>query len=236
VNVALLAGTPYYVTSDDLSRCANRLLCRCKVARVTYTNGYLASLVDEAVAAGQSFDGSADEPQLAWLAEVAAEPSVLLIGEIGFNAGLTSHAFLQANPRALVWSFDLFVHTYVPKAKWYIDEQFPGRHTLICGDSRISVPSLNPFLVFDLVLIDGSHDYDVVVQDIANMRRHSGSNTIVVMDDLTPWEWWGEGPTRAWQEAIDNEIIIQDELIQDGKPIENIPSSGGRSYARGRYL
>jgi hypothetical protein len=59
---------------------------------------------------------------------------------------------------------------------------------------------------------------------------------VVVIDDLTPWRKWGEGPTQAWTEAIREGIIVQDELFIDGKPVDAIEPPGKRCWALGRYL
>ena len=61
------------------------------------------------------------------------------IGEIGFNAGHSSENFLLANPTCKVISFDIMTHTYTKIGKKYIDISYPGRHTLIGGDSAITV-------------------------------------------------------------------------------------------------
>jgi predicted O-methyltransferase YrrM len=84
-------------------------------------------------------------------------------------------------------------------AKKLIDERFPGRHTLICGDSRKTVPEFkasNPDLRFDLVFIDGGHDYEVPKADLLNMRELASEGTAVILDDLIPWFAFGRGPRR----------------------------------------
>ena len=79
--------------------------------------------------------------------------------EIGFNAGHSADIFLKSNPDLFLTSFDLGDHAYVLEAKKYIDATYPNRHTLILGDSRLSVPKftrdLNNSCYFDLIFIDG---------------------------------------------------------------------------------
>ena len=60
--------------------------------------------------------------------------------EIGFNAGHSAELFLKNNPELTLTSFDIGDHNYVLRGKQYIDKMFPGRHTLIIGDSTVSVP------------------------------------------------------------------------------------------------
>ena len=162
-----------------------------------------------------------------------------LIGEIGFNAGFSSYAFLSADPDTQVVSFDLDEHACARTAKKLIDKKFPNRHTLIRGDSTKTVPdykSKNPDLHFDLVFIDGGHEYEVAKADITNMKPFCTEKTAVIMDDLTPWRRWGVGPTQAWTEAIREGIVRQDEMFKDGNPVDVIEPPGKRIWALGRYV
>ncbi len=185
-------------------------------------------------------EGSSTPEQLLYLASTVKRTGARVIGEIGFNAGFSSYAFLSAHPEAQLVSFDLGNHSYSKAAKTLIDKRFPTRHTLVYGDSRIAVPefkSRNPAFRFDLVFIDGGHEYEVAKADIVNMQALSTSKTVVIMDDLMPWRRrWGAGPTRAWEEAIREGIIRQDELFKDGKPVDVIEPPAKRSWAAGRYV
>jgi hypothetical protein len=188
---------------------------------------------------GRSWEGSADQDELDYLAGVARKPGVKLIGEIGFNAGLSSHTFLEANPDATVYSFDLGEHRYVRPAKEHIDEVFPGRHHLILGDSLKTVPAFHrehPELRFDVIFVDGGHSYAVAKGDLMNMRRMAAPKAWLLTDDLTPWKRWGKGPTRAWSEAIEDGVVEQLELYRDGRRVDEIKPPGDRSWALGRYL
>jgi predicted O-methyltransferase YrrM len=183
-------------------------------------------------------EGTTSPEQLLYLASVVQRTDARLVGEIGFNAGYSSYAFLSADPETRVVSFDLGEHASTKAAKRLIDKRFPTRHTLIYGDSRKTVAefnSRNPALHFDVVFIDGGHEYEVAKADIVNMKPLCTEKTAVIMDDLTPWRRWGTGPTRAWTEAIQEGIIRQDELFKDGKPVDVIEPPGKRSWALGRY-
>src|SRR6266508_4374461 len=91
---------------------------------------YLVGLADQAWAAGRPVEGSADRAALTYLTNIIKNKSTKRIGEIGFNAGLSSYTFLAADPVVQVCSFDLGEYEYVRPAKEYIDHTFPGRHTL----------------------------------------------------------------------------------------------------------
>ncbi len=173
-----------------------------------------------------SVEGSSSPKQMVQLATAAQ--GARLVGEIGFNCGLSSHAFLGVGTRLV--SFDLGEHRYTQAAKTLIDQKFPGRHTLIYGDSRETVPEFahqNPDLRFDLVFIDGGHDYHIARADIINMKPLCTDRTVVIMDDLVPRMSYGIGPTRAWTEAIEEGSVRHDELFGDGRK---------RAWAVGRYL
>ncbi|ORM38018.1 class I SAM-dependent methyltransferase [Williamsia sp. 1135] len=147
----------------------------------------LEEIVADAREQGWFVEGSANDEQLAFLRAAAAGVEVRQIAEIGFNAGFSSHAFLDANPGARVTSFDLAEHQYVSAAKKHIDEEFPGRHTLIAGDSLETVPQFGdsePDQRFDLIFIDGGHTYDIARADITNMRRLAHEKTVLIFDDL----------------------------------------------------
>lgn len=60
-------------------------------------------------------------------------------------------------------------------------------------------------------------------------------DTILMIDDLIPWKSWGEGPTRAWTELLNLGVVLQDELLIDGKISKEIKPPGERAWARGRY-
>ncbi len=170
--------------------------------------------------------------------------SVREVVEIGFNAGHSSYLFLATRPDIRVVSFDLGEHEYVDLAKQIIDATFPGRHELIKGDSRLTVPAFadqHPGRRFDLVFIDGGHDYEVARADIENCQRLSSPQSLVLMDDLDPGEEWGIGPIRAWREAQEEGRVRQELLLEEGFPVlestaEESAVPGSHVWALGHYL
>jgi hypothetical protein len=92
--------------------------------------------------------------------------------------------------------------------KEYIDATYPGRHTLIVGDSTQTVwkyKNDNPNKRFDMIFIDGGHTYDVAKVDIVHSSGLAHSDTIVIVDDImyvNGWEaGWTVAPTKAWEEG-----------------------------------
>ena len=148
--------------------------------------------------------------------------------EIGFNAGHSSNLFLN-NSNSSVVSFDINEHTYTQYSKIYIDFIYPDRHTLIIGDSTKTIPQY-PNSTFDVIFIDGGHEYIVARQDLENCKRFAHKDTIVIMDDtMYNRQWvheWNKGPTKAWVEGIQKGIIIE---------LNRIDYSPGRGMSWGKY-
>ena len=176
-------------------------------------------------------EGGAGDHLLAFFTRLIDEHrEIRLIGETGFNTGGSSRVFLSARPDTSVVSFDLGEHSSsVRRAKADIDRAFPNRHELWLGDSTETVPAYahaHPHKRFDLIFVDGGHDYEVAKADLLNFRAMSHANTIVVIDDLTPWWVWGRGPTEVWQEAVREGWITAPALFKNGVPATNTHGRG----------
>jgi predicted O-methyltransferase YrrM len=185
------------------------------------------------------FEGSAGPDELAYLAEVVRRVRAESVLEIGFNAGMSSQALLSASPRTRVVSFDLGLHPYVDRAKRYIDRRFPGRHQLVVGDSRETLPEYartHPDAAFDLAFVDGGHEVEVVREDLRNAGKLCRAGAHVLVDDLTPWRPWGVGPAAAWQEALDQGLVASEETMADGRLVETAREPADRVVALGRYV
>jgi predicted O-methyltransferase YrrM len=143
-------------------------------------------------------------------------PEIKKIGEIGFNVGMSSATCLNARSDIEVMSFDLCAHKYIGPQKHIIDEIFPGRHALLIGDSRNSLPILKkyhqePF--FDMVIVDGGHEGDVPYLDIQNSLSLLKSGGWIYIDDVCEYPW-AVDVVKATSLAIEKGAIIETKFYQ----------------------
>lgn len=193
----------------------------------------LTALTDHLAAHGfHDLEGNSHQipPQTYALYYLSKSPVVSVL-EIGFNAGHSSNTFLQ-HPNTRVTSLDLGCRPYVSVAKAWIDDRYPGRHTLVLGDSTQTLPQLiqtNPHTTFDLVFIDGGHDEATVRSDLENCLRLAHDQTLLLMDDVVYTDGWQAeytvGPTQVWRE------YIQQGRIQELAHYDYCPGRG-MSWAR----
>lgn len=161
------------------------------------------------------------------------KPNIRVL-EIGFNAGHSAEIFLKYNKDLIVTSFDIGNHDYVASAKEYIDTTYPNRHELLLGDSRTTIPIYfenNKDIKFDVIFIDGGHEYEIAKADMDNCFNLSHSDTIVALDDTiytTGWEAGHTiGPTKIWTEYLQQNKITE---------LSRKDYSPGRGMSWGKYV
>ena len=145
------------------------------------------------------------------------------VGEIGFNAGHSSECFLSANSHITVVSFDIMQHSYVHIGKKYIDLKFPGRHQLVGGNSLSTVQQFHKENIdarFDLIFIDGGHDFDTALNDIKNMKSLASKKTLLIVDDINR-----QSVLNAWNACLTSGCV---------KEIQRF-SSGDKAWVMGQY-
>lgn len=180
------------------------------------------------------FEGySQQNPQQVYdLINITNKPHINVM-EIGFNAGHSAEVFLLNNSNSTLTSFDIGIHDYVAPAKEYIDAHYQNRHTLILGDSTITIPEYineNQNTKFDIIFVDGGHDYDTAKADMENCFHLAHKDTIIILDDTMYTEdWssdWNIGPTIVWLELLNDKKIIE---------LNRIDYSSGRGMSWGYY-
>lgn len=182
------------------------------------------------------FEAGTNPIEAGSLRDLAAAAGAVRIAEIGFNVGFSALAFLESSPRTSVVSFELDERRAVCLAKEFLDERYPGRHELVPGDSRDTLPGYadaHPHS-FDLVFVDGGHTKEIAASDIAQACRLARPRGLVVVDDVIPWFPWGAGPFEAWNEAVAAGLLEVVELRLDGARVAEITEPGDRAWAVGR--
>jgi hypothetical protein len=105
------------------------------------------------------------------------------IMEIGFNAGHSALIYLMANDTSKIQFFDISCHKYAKLCFEYLDKEFPGRLSIVWGDSNVILPNFYTHIKYDLVHIDGGHELQIAVNDIVNTKKYCKPDTVVIFDD-----------------------------------------------------
>lgn len=143
---------------------------------------------------------------------VAKDPSIRTICEVGYNWGASSLVWLHSNPRARVFSFDLFDRAYTNATYAWLNQRYNGRLKMIAGDSSVTIPTFankhNRHVSCDLVIVDGDHSYEGELANARNFRkvaRCGGSHYIMDDCDCTH----RKNPiTQAWAKAVQMGFIM----------------------------
>ena len=158
----------------------------------------------------KEFEGASIPKQVMFFIDLLINtPQVKTILEIGFNTGRSAAYFLSSRDDIQVISVDIGIHDYVKQCKKLIDTQFPGRHSLLLGDSKVVLPQLlklQPKIQFDLIFIDGDHSEPTPLIDARNCLALANNDTILVMDDTCLQTGWN-GVLQAMCELIKNKEI-----------------------------
>ena len=215
------------------------LICSCKdkfskfnnkknINSLNLNNFYKQHNINNFEGYSQEIKGQSD-----FLKNIINDKSIKNVMEIGFNAGHSAELFLSSNKNINLVSFDIGQHNYTKLGKKFIDQTYPGRHTLVIGNSLNTVPKFiqDTNKKFDLIFIDGGHDYNTAKGDLLNCKKLSHPKTIVILDDtiVNNNKWIMEhnkGPNYAWNEAKKANII---------KEIGSTNFQPGRGHSWGYY-
>mmetsp|Transcript_47832 Transcript_47832/g.104113 ORF Transcript_47832/g.104113 Transcript_47832/m.104113 type:complete len:284 (+) Transcript_47832:52-903(+) len=159
---------------------------------------------------------ASSEKALSMYFHVARGPTVKNICEVGFNAGHSAAVFLNANPEATVYSFDIAQFIYTRGNLALMKDLFGSRFEFILGPSADTLPEFSrrrPDVKCDVISIDGDHSHEGTYADILNFRKLASCRNWVFMDDAG----WNS-TNSAWQRAKDEGIITQVECFVDMSP------------------
>ena len=106
-------------------------------------------------------------------------------------------------------SLDFFDHSYASKCLKFTKDRYGDKFNYIVGDSKDTLDSLiKDSKVYDLIFIDGCHEYSGVKSDLDRCLKLCHENTVIIMDDLVPFKKWGKDVVKIWNEYIENNKII----------------------------
>jgi hypothetical protein len=167
----------------------------------------------EAVAGIEISEGSISEREADFLSSIVFDREAPRVVQTGLGLGWSAWAFLAGNASCSLVSFDLGCHLAIGQVTAVLDREFPGRHALIVGDSKISVPrNAHRFEGATIAFVDGGHDYETATADLRNFAK---AGRVVVIDDYVEAPW-AAGVARAWDEAVDRELIEETGVYRDG--------------------
>ena len=149
--------------------------------------------------------------------------------EIGLNGGHSAEVFLENCPNLEKFvSIDINWHPYTAHAVKYLSEKYGKKFLFFAGDSIIKVPELKaefPDQTFDLIFIDGNHNYDYCLKDILNGRALANANTLLLVDDY-------DNPSV--RQAV--EKCKELHILQLGKIHHSQDPHGERVWIEARYV
>jgi predicted O-methyltransferase YrrM len=136
--------------------------------------------------------------------------------EIGFNAGHSSEIFLSNNKNVELTSIDLGYWYYTKFGVRFLSRKFKKQINVIYKDS---IQALSDFSTieentfFDLIYIDGNHEYEYAIADMLNCKKFANSKSLVMLDDVVISDDYrslaNSGPTRAWKELVNSGYVSE---------------------------
>ncbi|MES1915297.1 MAG: hypothetical protein MHM6MM_007267 [Cercozoa sp. M6MM] len=154
-------------------------------------------------------------------------PSTKVVYEIGFNAGHSTASFLGSRPDSMMLSFDICndgggrghpeYHSH--SAAVIRDEFGTSRWSILCGDSKVSLPALaeySPKLLrsVDLFSIDGRHDYEYVHADTKNAAVFVKDGGLMLFDDCE-WDHTHKGIVEAFKTLENDGVLKATEVTEE---------------------
>jgi hypothetical protein len=165
-------------------------------------------------------DISTRASHIEYLSRAASLSTVKTVCELGFNQGFSAIMWLASNPSLRVYSFDLMRYSGSYAALEFVQNNFPGRLTLIRGDSKHSIAdfaSTHCDLTCDIIFVDGLHTFDGALTDMKSFSQLAHAQTVLLMDDLGSAKF--NGVEQAWSHAITDGLIVESQRILAVEPV-----------------
>ena len=138
--------------------------------------------------------------------------------EIGFHAGYTNTILNKIFQFDEILGIDTF-QEFVDGNSLRANHRFKNL-TLICGDSTSSrvINNVKKFAPFDLILIDGNHDYKFIKKDFENYKTMLAKNSFIIIHDIKSKSF--PGVSKFWKEICKSKQYLSQEFICDDFPIK----------------
>lgn len=130
--------------------------------------------------------GSINQAQQSFIYRFLQEhPEIKNVLETGFHVGLSAAIMMEARGDIRVVSSDIFWFDYTRRAKLLLDIYYPGRSTLLAGNSVNTLPTFFNTVQYspEFVFIDGGHERPVPYIDLYHILNHIKAGTPVMIDD-----------------------------------------------------
>ncbi len=155
-------------------------------------------------------------------------PTIRSLAEIGLNGGHSmAHFFNNCEKLEKALSFDINRHSYTQYAAEYFSRFHKNQFTFVEGDSLATVPeyaSKNQEK-YDLIYVDGYHNYHYCLNDIINCRKLAHPDTILWVDDFN---------ASFIRDAV-QQCVIDGVIEVVGTYSSKDPCGGGRCWIEARY-
>jgi hypothetical protein len=172
-------------------------------------------------------EGSIGDEEAEYLGSLVWDLGTICIAQTGLGMGKSAWAFLSANPYCTVVTFDNAAHAQAGRLEQIVSDEFPGRHHVVWGDSKQTLPRAlalpKPWpvdLECPLVFIDGGHDFETCYSDLKAFHK---AGRIVVLDDCYLNGTWNPptGVLNAWTRAFTEGLVKPISYHEEVQPSEN---------------
>lgn len=138
--------------------------------------------------------------------------------EIGFSAGFTNTILNKVFHFENIVAIDTFQYTINGNAL-YANLRFKNL-ILVCGDStsQRSINIASTFGPYDLIFIDGNHEFEIAKKDFENYKSMISPNGIIAFHDIH--SNLHPGVTKLWNEIIKTNQYNSETFFCPGFPIE----------------